>query len=264
LLPVGIASVDGLARASRRNEPVLRTLAWVLARSLPFLAALLLAYLMALLDLVPSPEFPFDPRREPFDLGAGLALLALTGAFGAALFFTRTLATPAAAGEAIAPSVGLVLFVAAMLVWLANPYFALLLAPAVHLWTGAALPELRGLPVVPLVAAALGLLLPLVALGALASYLAVGVEVPWQLLLMFTGGHFGLPAAIPLCVLGGCLVAVIELGLPGRAPRPTPGLPGGRPLGRHAGPGSLGGPPSGSRWTQVLVPNTNYGRVGCR
>jgi hypothetical protein len=89
------------------------------------------------------------------------------------------------------------------------------------------------------------LLVPLLAIGALASYLGVGLEVPWQLLLMFTGHHFGPAAAIPLCVLAGCLVAVIELGLARREPGPARGVPAVPRLGRHAGPGSLGGPPSG-------------------
>lgn len=242
LLPIGIVSVDGLARASRRNEPVLRTLAWVLGRATPFLGGLVAAYVMALLGLVPSPDFPFDPQSESFDIGAALALLVLIGSFVAALVFTRRLAAPAGAQEAIAPSVGLAAFLGAAFIWVVNPYFALLLVPAVHLWTGAALPETRGRIATPLVAAGLGLLLPLLALASLASSLGVGLEVPWQLLLMFTGHHFGLLAAVPLCVLAGCLVAVIELALSRREPSPRqPVLSG---IGRHPGPGSLGGPPS--------------------
>ena len=96
-----------------------------------------------------------------------------------------------------------------------------------------------------LVALALGMVVPLVAIGYLGSALGVGLAVPWQLVLMFTGDQFGLPLAIALGVLGGCLIAIIELATRGRADVPSqrPVLP---PLGRHAGPGALGGPPSTS------------------
>jgi hypothetical protein len=236
--------VDGLARASRHSEPVLRTLAWVLWLAAPFLLVLVLAYLLAGAGLVGDPEFPFDPARESLDTGAALALLALAAAFVAAILVARRLGPPAAAEEAIAPSVGILAFLPAAAIWLINPYFALLLVPAVHLWTVAALPEMRGRMLLSLLAAAAGLVLPVVAVAALASSFGVGFEVPWQLLLLFTGQHFGPLAAIPLCALGGCLVAVVELALRHREQRPGRRRAGEGHLGSHAGPGSLGGPPS--------------------
>ena len=244
LLPIGLASVDGLARASRRREPVLRTLGWVLARATPFLATLVLAYLMASVGAIPDPEFPFDPAREPLDAGATLALLALVAAFSAATLAARPLGPPAAAEEAVAPAVGLFAFLASAAIWLVNPYFALLLVPAVHLWTAAALPEMRGRALPSLLAAAAGLVLPIVAVAALAASFGVGLEVPWQLLLLFTGQHFGPLAALPLCALGGCLAAVVELALRDREQGPGRRRAGEPRLGSHAGPGSLGGPPS--------------------
>jgi hypothetical protein len=246
LLPVGVVSVDGLARASRANEPVLRTLAWVLGRSIPFLGALVAAYLMALAGLIPRPQFPYDPQRYPLDVGAVFAIVFLLGAFVAVLLLTRRMAAPRGSAEAIAPAVGLVAFLAAALLWLANPYFGLVVAPSIHLWLAAALPEMRGRIVLPIIAAALGLVFPVVAVAYLGSSLGVGLEAPWQLLLMFTGRHFGPLAAIPLCLLGGCLLAVVELAVRGREPRTASQPPGGRRLGAHAGPGSLGGPPSQS------------------
>jgi hypothetical protein len=93
---------------------------------------------------------------------------------------------------------------------------------------------------------ALGLIVPLLAIGYLGSSLGVGWAVPWQLVLMFTGGQTGLPLAIALSVLGGCLIAIVELAtrrrVQGHVERSVirPKIP------EHAGPGSLGGPPSGS------------------
>ncbi|MDQ2939023.1 MAG: hypothetical protein M3R23_00665 [Actinomycetota bacterium] len=245
LLPVGLVSIDGLAGASRANEPVRRALLWTLGRSIPFLAVLVLAYAMSLVGLIPRPASPFDPQSHSFGLGPALVLVALAAAFVATVVATRRLIPPAGAEEALTPAIGLVIFVSTAAVWLVNPYLALLLVPTAHLWLAAALPELRSQLVPMLVALALGMVVPLVAIGYLGSSLGVGWAVPWQLVLMFTGDQFGLPLGVALCVLGGCLIAIVELATRGRADAPSerPVVP---PLGRHAGPGSLGGPPSTS------------------
>jgi len=246
LVPVGLVSIDGLARASRADEPVLPTLLWTLGRSVPFLAVLVLAYLMSLLGLIPRPAFPFDPQSHSFGVGPALALVALLSAFVATVVATRPLVPPPAAEEGLAPAIGLVIFVATVTIWLVNPYLALLLVPTAHLWLAAAVPELRGRVVPVVVVLALGLIVPLLAIGYLGSSLGVGWAVPWQLVLMFTGGQTGLPLAIALSVLGGCLIAIVELAtrrrVQGHVERPVirPKIP------EHAGPGSLGGPPSGS------------------
>jgi hypothetical protein len=244
LVPVGLVSIDGLARASRANEPVLRTLLWALGRSIPFLAVLVLAYAMSLFGLIARPAFPFDPQSNSFGVGPALAMAALAAAFVSAVVATRQLSSPAAE-EALTPAIGLVIFVSIAIVWLVNPYLALLLVPTAHLWLAAALRELRAQFALMLVALVLGMVVPLLAIGYLGSALGVGWAVPWQLVLMFTGGHFGLPLAIALCALGGCLIAIVELATRDRVsgPRERPSPP---PLGRHAGPGSLGGPPSGA------------------
>ncbi|MEK6252056.1 MAG: hypothetical protein AABM43_08965 [Actinomycetota bacterium] len=245
LLPVGLVSIDGLAGASRANEPVRRALLWTLGRSIPFLAVLVLAYALSLAGLIPRPAFPFDPQSHSFGLGPALVLVALAAAFVATVVATRRLIPPAGAEEALTPAIGLAIFVSIAAVWLVNPYMALLLVPTAHLWLAAALPELRSQLVPMLVALALGMVVPLVAIGYLGSSLGAGWAVPWQLVLMFTGGQFGLPLAVSLSVLGGCLIAIVELATRRRADAPSE-RPVAPPLGRHAGPGSLGGPPSTS------------------
>ncbi|HEY8640636.1 MAG TPA: hypothetical protein VIL53_09040, partial [Solirubrobacterales bacterium] len=179
LLPVGLVSIDGLAGASRANEPVRRALLWTLGRSIPFLAVLVLAYAMSLVGLIPRPAFPFDPQSHPFGLGPALVLVALAAAFVATVVATRRLIPPAGAEEALTPAIGLVIFVSIAAVWLVNPYLALLLVPTAHLWLAAALPEMRSQLVPMLVVLALGMVVPLVAIGYLGSSLGVGLAVPW-------------------------------------------------------------------------------------
>jgi hypothetical protein len=246
LIPIGLVSIDGLARASRAAEPVLRTVLWSLGRSAPFLAVLVLAYLMALLGLIPRPAFPYDPQSHPFDVVSALALVALVAALVATVVAIRSLTPPPAAEEALAPAIGLMIFAAVAVVWLVNPYLALLLVPTAHLWLAAAVPPLREQMLPALLVLALGLVVPAIAVGYLGSSLGVGWAVPWQVVLMLTGGQFGLPLAIALSVLGGSLIAIVELATGRRAHRRVqqPAIRSRFP--QHAGPGSLGGPPSRS------------------
>lgn len=235
LVPVAVVSADGLARASRRREPVLITLAWILSRSLPFAAALALAYLMTILTLVPDPAFPYDPDRFEPGLGGVAAMAAVAAAFCLGLIGVRRLKLPAEAHEGVAAALGAVLSAGVLAVWAVNAYLALLLVPAVHLWVAGALAEVRRGPAAPLVAALGGLALPAAALADLAGRLGVIWELPWQLLLMVTGGHAGLLAALLGCVLGGCLLSLVELAVaPGAATRRDAPVPGGPAVDAYA------------------------------
>lgn len=242
LAPVVVVSVDGIARASRREEPVLAALAWVLSRAIPFVLTALLAYALALVGLIPAPAFPFDPARHGFGLGAAAASLVLVAAFAVAVNFARRLPLPEEAAEALGPAIGAGLSVATLGIWLANPFLALLLVPTAHLWLIAGLPEMRGRAVAAIALSAAGMLVPAIALASLGARLGVGFEAPWQLLLMFTGRHFGPLALAPLCLLGGCLLALLTSALT-RRPAPPLGRPRARVRGpvTYAGPGSLGG-----------------------
>lgn len=240
LIPVGVVSTDALARSLRHGEPIAPALAWMSSRTIPFAVAILLAYAMGLTGLMPQPAFPFDPQRYRLDLGALFALLVLGGAFFGGLRLTRLVPLSDAADGALAPAIGLALFAAGVGVWLSNPFLALVLVPTVHLWLLAAL--LRGRPGAVAGAVAAGLVLPLVALLSLAAQLDVGLSTPWELVLMFTGRHFGPLAVVPLCLLGGCLLAVLTVAA-SRPGRPVVTRSGGRVRGplSYAGPGSLGG-----------------------
>ena len=141
-----------------------------------------------------------------------------------------------------APVIGAALALASIGIWIANPFFALLLVPTAHLWLLAAAPEMRGRVATVIALCAGGLVVPVIALVVLGSRLGVGLEVPWQVVLMFTGRHFGPLALAPLCLLGGCLLAVLTSAMT-RPRAPAAGHAAARVRGplTYAGPGSLGG-----------------------
>jgi hypothetical protein len=237
LLPVGLLSIDGLARASRGGRRAAGAIAWVLRGALPFVGVLVLVYLLALIGPVPRPDFPYDPGRFALGLGGAAALLLLGAAFVAAVCVLRPLRPPLPLRGAVAPALGLVLFGSAVGEWLVNPYLALLLVPTVHLWLFAALPELRGGVAARALLATLGLLAPVAALAYLAARLGVGLGLPWQLVLMVTGGQIGLIPALLACLLGACglgLVAALAAEVQDGQPAPPRGSGGDKELDEYA------------------------------
>lgn len=209
LLPIGILGVDGCIRAWRRRDAVLLALAWVLSRAGCFFAGVLLAYFLAIIGIVPRPSWPFNPAEYDVGLGEIFVVLLLVAAVAGAAWGARLFRLPDAADEAVAPVIVSVLFLAGLAIWVANPFLALLLVPTFHLWLFAARPDLRGRYAVVIPAAIAGLLLPLLAILALGDRLDSGSALPWQLLLIFTGGHFGFLVTIPICLLAGCLMALL-------------------------------------------------------
>jgi len=258
LLPPLIAGADGLARLRRRKEPVGRWTLWTLSCSLPFLCCAVLCWLLGQLGIIgAAPAAPAPPRALPFDAAAGttVAVVVLTFLLAwllwAALLRRVRLAArpdPEVAGLPIV----LALTGLGVVVWLGNPYTALLLLPAMHLWLGLAAPELR-----PRRPFAIGLLLiavaPLVLLIAFyARALGMGAgEVAWSGVLLIAGGNIGLGGAILWslglgCAAGATLLAVLSPapGAVRRADGVEVTIRG--PL-SYAGPGSLGGTESALR-----------------
>jgi hypothetical protein len=214
LLPAGAAAVDGFARGLRRDLARPLDLGWVIGRSFPFLGALLLAYLMSIVGLLPSPRFPYDPGRFSVGWRAAIVLVLMAAALGGAWYATRPLSFPRRGNsQGLAAATGVVGFVAALGVWLVNPFLALLAVPAAHAWLAATLDEPRRRLGVSIAAVALSLLPAIVAFGWLAGQLDVGAGVPWHLLLMVGGGHLGAGTALLGCLLAGCLVAVLAAAL---------------------------------------------------
>lgn len=221
VLPAALAAVDAMARAWRRGEGRPRDLAWILSRAAPFFATLLLAYLLAISGLAPRPAFPYDPGRFGVGWRAAAVLVCLVVALVLAWIAIRPLRVPAGSGrEGLAAAIGVVLCACVTAVWLVNPYLALLLVPAAHVWLAAIGPGGRVHRAGIAVAVAAALVLPLIAALDLAGRLEVGLTVPWHLLLMVTGGQIPFAAAVVGCLIAGALVALVAAALaPDEAPQ---------------------------------------------
>jgi hypothetical protein len=137
--------------------------------------------------------------------------------------------------------------------WFVNPYAALILVPALHLWLIAAMGRVSNRGPMPVALVGLGLL-PLV--GVVLFYMSRlslnPVEGLWYVFLLVTGGAVGVAAALFASVFTGVFACLVSI-LVARARRPPPAKveepqrpavfgPGG-----YAGPGSLGGTESALR-----------------
>lgn len=259
MLPVLLAAVDGFARVRRRKEPVGRWLRWVATCALPFVLAVLLARalkLTGLLDAAPAlggTAFPAD--AVPRDGTALAALASVLVLIVLGWFVLRPLSArllggggdPASPGAAAA--VLLVLCAIALVVWIFNPYSALLLVPALHLWLLAIAPEVRLHPFAALGLFAVGLLPPLLVAVAYARQFGLDLlELAWMGLLLVGGGSVGLVAALGWAIVLGCAgaVLVIVLRSAGGGPAAGPHVTVRGPK-TYAGPGSLGGTESALR-----------------
>jgi malonyl CoA-acyl carrier protein transacylase len=105
-----------------------------------------------------------------------------------------------------------VLSVTALLVWIANPFAALALLPAFHLWllvTASPVPAPRATGVALVMA---GLLIPaLVVIAALARLSLGPLGGAWYAFLLVTGHQIGLYTALVLALLAACFVAALRI-----------------------------------------------------
>jgi len=250
ILPVLGASIDGLARANRRRYPLAFSVLSVLALTAPFVLVVLATLGANLVGLLPvAPPDPVGPGAVAIHAGdwAVIAVLALLLVGGFALM--RWLRFIADGGGEGAPVVPAVMCAVAIAIWISNPLAAALLVPALHLWLWLSDPELRLHP-----AAAVGLLLAgLAPMALVLAYYATSLgygpsSLIWTLVLMLTGGHIGLIAALEWCVALGCTGSMVLVALTTRrapAPEQTPVTVRGPAT--YAGPGSLGGTESALR-----------------
>jgi hypothetical protein len=263
ILPICGATVDALARARRRGHSMLRWLGWVLASTVPFLLALIVLLIVRAGGFVSGT--PPGPVAGTIPLGGGgvALVVVLAGLLIASFALLRPRCIRLAArlrparsrpetpsGDAAAVSLMLVLCLVALVLWLANPFTALLLVPALHLWLWLAQPGVRsrrwlmvGLGVIGLVPAAL------VVGYYMHAFHLTPIGLVWSGILMVLGGALSPLAGLAICVLLGCAVSVLILVLRS-APAPSQATPVTvRGPVTYAGPGSLGGTKSalGSR-----------------
>jgi hypothetical protein len=147
----------------------------------------------------------------------------------------------------------LVLVALCVLTWLSNPYEALLLLPAAHLWLVLASPELRPRRAGSVALVLAGLVPLALTLAFYSHQLGLGPGgLASTAVLLLAGGHIGIVGAVLWSAALGCVVGalLLALGSPGPAPVERSGSPvevtirG--PL-TYAGPGSLGGTESALR-----------------
>lgn len=251
LLPALVTSVDALARARRRREVAPGWWRAVGLRTLPFLAAFLMAELLVLIGQAPDAGAAApQPGVYPLDGEAAAAL----GACAATALLVWLLVRPrlmrgaeAAQGGGGAAMTAVAACLAVVMAWVLNPYAALLLVPAVHLWMLALLAgtRLRRLTAVALVLA--GLLGPAVAAVVYLDRLSLDpLEAVWYVWILATGHAISPVTTVLACVGAGIALTALTLiaARLGAPPPPEPEGPRVRGPGGHAGPGSLGGTPS--------------------
>jgi Peptidase family M28 len=278
ILPVLAVTVDGMARARRRGHVISRWIGWVLAAAGPFiLATILIVIARATGWIGPASSIPVNSGSWPLGAG-GITLLVLTGLLiVGGLLWLRPLMiglvglrgrlaatgpeanggpTPAhrrdrtgGAGHGAGAAAGVLVLmcVVAIAIWVSNPFAALLVVPALHLWLWVVTPDVR----LPLPATIALILVGLAPVALLATYFALTFGVgplglAWDGVLLLAGGGVSVLSAIEWSLLAGCALSVVAIAWrtqakPAQAPVTVRG-----PV-SYAGPGSLGGTESALR-----------------
>jgi len=143
----------------------------------------------------------------------------------------------------------LLLTLVALVMWVRNPFAALLLVPALHLWMWLGAGELPLPRAVRLGLVGIGAAAPSAAVAYYA--LTLGLSVPdtaWNLVLMISRGDIGAARTLLWSVALGCFAAILVLAIRGRGgTRAEPVAITVRGPVSYAGPGSLGGTSSALR-----------------
>ncbi len=259
ILPILAVTIDGVARARRRGHSILGWLIWVLAAALPFALALALtigARVVGLLDI--TPPGPVPAGAVPLGGSGTVVLVASLVVIVLGLLLRRPLVRALTGGRRMKPTqdpgagaaVLIVLCTAAVLIWARNPFAALLVVPALHLWTWIVDPKLRRPRSLAVALFAIGLVPPVLVVLYYSGSLGLGpVGLAWNGLLLVAGGHLSVIAGLEWSLLLGCVACVIPMALravPRRSKaEPAPVTVRG-PI-TYAGPGSLGGTESALR-----------------
>lgn len=254
LLTVLITAVDAFAALLRKREPIGVRLRWTLVNALPFVLVALAAMALAAVGLLgPVPGAPVSPDALPARLAA---LLAVVFVFALGWVWLRPAVLrllgadePVRCDQAAGVIIVLVATAVACAMWIANPYAAALLIPALHIWLFVLAPDLRMPRTLRLLVAGLGLLPIALVLIALARSLGLGaVDAAWELLLLVAGGHIAVGSLLLWSVVAGCATSALLVAAAGEAPAAAGDVPNTvRGPRSYAGPGSLGGTESALR-----------------
>ncbi len=258
MVPVMMTTIDALARARRRGYSVWRSLGLVIAAAIPFLLAALVVLAARLLGVIAAaPPAPVAPGAVPLH-GGGVAVMVVAAlvAIGSALGIvwlarrvplaappSRRGASPNSPGNGAVAALPLVLCAVTFVIWLGNPFAALLLIPALHLWLWGVSPDLRVPAAVRIGLIAAGLVPVALVVLYYANRFGYGpVDVIWQAMLLVAGHGVGPLAVLESSVVLGCVASAAVLAvLAVCRPRPAPVTVTVRGPVTYAGPGSLGG-----------------------
>jgi len=262
LVPVLLTTVDGVARARRRGHVIWRSLTLILAAAVPFMllvGIVLLARLIGVITVAP----PGPVAAGAIPLGGGAALLivmaaVLVAGLAGVVALARRLPTRTRRSRRPAEGLGsdgalagllVVMCLITFAIWLSNPFAALLLVPALHLWLWAISPDMRVPVPLRLVLIAVGIAPAVLVVGYYANELGYGpINVVWEMVLLLAGHGVSIVAALEWSVVLGCLVSAVTLSLlAARGTRPVPVPVTVRGPVTYAGPGSLGGTKSALR-----------------
>lgn len=258
LAPVLLVAADGAARARRRGFALASWVGAVVVMALPAAAGLLVVALARTTGALPAaPPGATAPGLIPLGAHGALVLAAaLLLVAGVAGLRHRLLALPKVAGESStwrnaggAAGLLLVLCATAVAVWVTDPYAALLLVPALHLWAWTLDPDLPLPRPVRVTLWLLGLLPPVLLVAFYALEIGLGpLGVLWNGLLLLAGGRVPALTLIEWCLLLACSAGVAAAAFARSAlgdPRPAKLTV--RGPASYAGPGSLGGTESAMR-----------------
>ncbi len=273
IVPVLIATIDGLARARRRGARVARWTLWVLAWCVPFALAVLVVLALRLTGAINiAPPGPID--GSVLTLGGratailiGLGLLVVLGSVGvwwagrrmwsgkAAQESADAAADPAngrsrrrhqvpddAASPGAAAALMLVLCLVTLALWLENPFAAALMVVALHSWLWIVGPENRLRAPWAMLLLLAGLVPGVLAALYYAMVLGLGVApAAWNAVLMLAGGEYSVIAALEWSIVLGCVISLVLIMVRiARQPRPAEVPVTVRGPITYAGPGSLG------------------------
>lgn len=274
IVPVLIATVDGIARARRRGHRVGRWVLWVLAACVPFVLAVLAVVGLRLVGAINiAPPGPIG--GDALTLGSraaailiGLGLLIVLSSLAVWWFFGRRMWSGSSAREqtngrhrrrpdvpddAASPGAGaavmLVLCVVTLAIWLENPFAAALMVVALHAWLWIVGPEQRLRAPWAVLLLLVGLVPGLLATLYYAMVMGLGpVSGAWNAVLMLAGGSFSAMAALEWSIVLGCVVSLaLMIVRAARQARPAEVPITVRGPISYAGPGSIGGTKSAIR-----------------
>ena len=225
LAPVGLVAGAGLASTASSPAEALRSLGWVAGRVTPYLAWLVALYALALIGVVPSPPFPFEPAAEAPGVVAWFGAAVMVAAFALTWRWQRPITQPPAACLRSAPGAALSLAALVPLLLLPwNPYAALLVALGLNFWLPAASARTRGIAAKAILVL-LGFVPLLVVVVDLGYRLDSGWLTGWDVVFMVADGQIGLGVSLLMVLLAGCGTAIVALAAPLRTQRRSgPGI----------------------------------------